>query len=90
MYVSPKFRVQGVGGALLDRVLSHAKKNDVLRQIILGVTANNSAAISLYRSRDFKRFGLERDALLVDGTYFDEEHLGLYFNDITYLPAKME
>ena len=85
MYVSPKFRVQGVGGALLDRVLSHAKKNDVLRQIILGVTANNSAAISLYRSRGFKRFGLERDALLVDGTYFDEEHLELYFNDVTYL-----
>ena len=91
MYVSPKFRSQGVGGALLDRVLTHARKIDVLRQIILGVTANNSTAISLYRARGFERFGLERDALLVDGIYFDEEHLALHFNDVsTYLAAKIE
>jgi hypothetical protein len=36
------------------------------------------AAVSLYRSRGFERYGLERDALCIDGEYFDEEHLVLF------------
>jgi ribosomal protein S18 acetylase RimI-like enzyme len=80
MYVLPEFRRQGVGAALLDEALSHARQLDGLRQIILTVTTNNLAALSLYRSRGFERFGLERNALFFDGTYFDEEHLALYFN----------
>ena len=80
MYVLAKFRRQGVGAALLDEALSHARRLGVLRQIVLAVTTNNLAACSLYRSRGFERFGLERDALFIDGTYFDEEHLALHFN----------
>lgn len=80
MYVLPEFRRHGVGAALLDRALAHAQQLDGLRQIILTVTANNIAACSLYKSRDFVVFGLERDALFVDETYFDEEHLVLHFN----------
>lgn len=80
MYVVPEFRSRGVGAALLDEALSHARGLGVLRQIVLSVTANNKAASSLYRSRGFEPFGFERDALFVDGTYFDEEHLALHFN----------
>lgn len=80
MYVLPEFRNRGVGAALLDEALSHARRLGVLRQIVLTVTANNLAACSLYGSRGFERFGLERDALFIDGTYFDEEHLALHFN----------
>jgi ribosomal protein S18 acetylase RimI-like enzyme len=79
MYVLPKFRRRGVGTVLLDHALSHARQLGVLRQVILAVTANNSAAFSLYKSRGFEGFGLEHDALFVDGSYFDEEHLVLYF-----------
>lgn len=83
MYVLPEFRCRGVGAALLDEVLSHARCLGVLRQIVLTVTANNLAAFSLYRSRGFERFGLERSALFVDGTYLDEEHFALHFNSDT-------
>lgn len=79
MYVLPEFRNQGVGAALLDRALSHARQL-ALRQIVLTVTANNLAACSLYRSRGFERFGLEQDALFIDSEYFDEEHLVLRLN----------
>ncbi|MGL5939913.1 MAG: GNAT family N-acetyltransferase [Waterburya sp.] len=79
MYVLPEYRCLGVGSALLDEALSHARRLGVLRQIVLTVTANNLAAQSLYSSRGFERFGLERDALFIDGTYFDEEHLALHF-----------
>lgn len=79
MYVLPEFRRQGVGATLLDKALSHAQQLGVLRQIILTVTVNNLAACSLYRSRGFERFGLERDALCINNAYFDEEYLALHF-----------
>jgi ribosomal protein S18 acetylase RimI-like enzyme len=81
MYVLPKFRRHGVGAALLNHALAHAQALG-LRQITLSVTANNIAACSLYKSRGFECFGLERDALFVDGTYFDEEYLVLGFSAI--------
>ncbi|ACC85240.1 GNAT family N-acetyltransferase [Nostoc punctiforme] len=80
MYVLPENRGQGVGAALLDRVLSHARCLSGLRQISLTVTTNNLPACSLYQSRGFERFGKEHNALFINGTYFDEEHLVLYFN----------
>lgn len=76
MYVSPEFRGQGVGALLLDEAISHARQIG-LRQIMLAVNADNSAARNLYYSRGFERFGLERDSLFVDGRYFDQEHLAL-------------
>lgn len=78
MYVSPEFRGQGFGAALLDEAIAHARRLGSVRQIVLTVTASNVAAGSLYRSRGFERIGLERDALCVDGKYFDEEQLALF------------
>ena len=79
MYVLPEFRRLGIGSALLDSALSHALELS-LRQIVLTLTANNLAASTLYRSRGFERFGFERNALLIDGIYFDREHLVLYYD----------
>jgi len=76
----PENRLQGVAATLLDEALSHARHLSGLRQIVLTVTTNNLSAASLYRSRGFERFGLERDALFINGIYFDEEHLALHFN----------
>jgi ribosomal protein S18 acetylase RimI-like enzyme len=78
MYVSPEFRGQGFGAALVDEAITHARRLGIVRQILLSVTASNMAAVSLYRSRGFERYGLERDALCIDGEYFDEEHLVLF------------
>jgi len=75
MYVLCEFRSQGVGSALLDEAISHARRLSTLRQIVLTVTASNLAACSLYKSRGFQLFGLERDALFIDGMYLDQKHL---------------
>jgi RimJ/RimL family protein N-acetyltransferase len=48
-----------------------------LRQLNLGVNANNAAAIRLYESLGFKAFGHEAGAMLVDGVLHDEVHLSL-------------
>jgi ribosomal protein S18 acetylase RimI-like enzyme len=89
MYVVPEFRRQGIGAMLLDRALEHARQLEGLRQIILTVTANNVAAVSLYKSRGFTRFGLEPDALFVEGVYYDAEHLILRL-DRTIASDKIE
>ncbi|MEB3216005.1 MAG: GNAT family N-acetyltransferase [Nostocales cyanobacterium 94392] len=70
-------RSRSVGSALLDEAISHAQRLSSLRQIVLTVTASNVAACSLYKSRGFELFGLERDALFIDGMYLDQKHLVL-------------
>jgi len=80
MYVSPEFRGGGIGAALLDEAIVHARRLGTVRQITLSVTASNVAAVGLYRSRGFERFGLEHDGLCIDGKYFDFEHLALFLN----------
>jgi len=79
MYVLSQFRGQGMGAALLDHALSHARKLRGLRQVVLTVTSGNVPATALYKSRGFERFGLQRNALFVDGAFFDEEHWALIF-----------
>jgi RimJ/RimL family protein N-acetyltransferase len=82
MYVTPAFRRRGVGQALLDAIIIHARTFPHLRNLKLSVNASNTAAIALYQSRGFIHFGREREALSVDGTYYDEEFyaLPLYHN----------
>ena len=77
LYVSPGFRGQGVAARLLDSAIAHARQLGGLRQLTLSVTAGNVAASALYQSRGFEPFGLEREALCVEGSYFDEQHLVL-------------
>lgn len=77
MYVTPVFRGRGVGRALLDAVIAHARTFAHLRNFKLGVTASNAAAIALYRSRGFVLYGVEREAMCVDGFFYDEEFYAL-------------
>jgi ribosomal protein S18 acetylase RimI-like enzyme len=77
MYVSTAFRKQGLGAALVDEAIAHARKLATIRYIKLSLTGSNEAARSLYLSRGFRTFGLEREALLVDGDYLDEEYMAL-------------
>jgi len=78
MYVSLEFRGRGFGAALVDEAIAHARKLGTVRQLVLSVTANNVVAASLYRSRGFERYGRERDAICIDGKYFDEEQMALF------------
>lgn len=72
MYVDPECRRRGVGGALLDAVIAHARSLTGLRQLKLGVNATNGAARALYESRGFALIGLEPQALCIDGQFYDE------------------
>lgn len=73
MYVAPEFRQCGLGQALLAVALEHARSLAGVRQIRLGVNAANKAAIALYQSVGFTRYGTEPEALFIDGCYYDLE-----------------
>lgn len=74
MYVAPEFRRRRFGSALLKAAITHSQSVDRVRQIKLGVNATNLAAKALYQSVGFESYGVEPDAMNVDGIFYGEEH----------------
>jgi len=70
-------RGQGVGRALLVTLLDRIKACRGVEQVSLTVVSGQEAAIALYRSLGFERFGLEPRGLNVGERYFDNEHMVL-------------
>jgi RimJ/RimL family protein N-acetyltransferase len=66
LYVAPTATGRGIGSQLVAGVVSEAFLDPALKQIILGVIADNRAAIAVYRRAGFREYGrLER--YFVDG-----------------------
>ena len=74
MYVAPTFRRRGFGRALLKAAVAHVRSIAGVRQIKLGVNAANTASKTLYQSIGFASYGVEPDALQVDGMFHGVEH----------------
>jgi RimJ/RimL family protein N-acetyltransferase len=72
MYVSPEARTLGIGTALVERALQYATVELQVKQVNLGVSTENTAALALYRSAGFKEYGCERGSMVVDGVAHDE------------------
>ena len=77
VFVSPAWRGQGTGRALLARILENARTLPDLDCIFLTVATTQQAARSLYHSLGFRSFGVEPRALKVDGNFVDQEHMVL-------------
>jgi RimJ/RimL family protein N-acetyltransferase len=72
MYVAPAHRGHGIGTRLMLRALEFAATVPGVRHVTLGVNAANVAARKLYESAGFESYGIEPDAILVDGELHDE------------------
>ena len=75
VYVGTAHRRKGVARTLLTAVLEKATSDPSLEQILLGVAASQTAARALYGSFGFESYGIEPNALKVDGRYVDEEYM---------------
>lgn len=75
MYVEAAARGRGVGRQLLAHAITHAARMSGVRQLTLGVNAQNDAALALYEAHGFVQCGLEPGFLLVDGVLHDEIHM---------------
>jgi ribosomal protein S18 acetylase RimI-like enzyme len=75
MVVVAAFRGRGLGRSLVQACLRAAAHRPGLRQIQLTVTESNASAVRLYESCGFQRFGLEPDAVRVEGGFVHKLHL---------------
>jgi ribosomal protein S18 acetylase RimI-like enzyme len=76
MYVAPEHAGCGIGRALVDAVLTDARRSGI-ELAVLTVTAGNERARALYARAGFQSIGIEPDAIRVAGASFGKEHLFL-------------
>jgi ribosomal protein S18 acetylase RimI-like enzyme len=76
VYVAPEARRRHLGRELLRRALEHARTMGV-ELVQLTVSTQTPAARALYASEGFVTWGIEPDALRVNGTSHAEEHMFL-------------
>lgn len=80
MYVAPRARSKGVGRALLEAVIQHARSWG-LEQVQLSVTDAAPTAKRLYETAGFRPWGREPRSLQWKGRFVDEHHLVLELRD---------
>jgi ribosomal protein S18 acetylase RimI-like enzyme len=73
-YVAPPYRRRGVGTRLVTEMVGLAGAAG-LRQLRAVVPTSCVGALSLLEHLGFERYGLERDARLVDGVFHDQAYL---------------
>jgi GNAT superfamily N-acetyltransferase len=82
MYVAPEYGGQGLGLALVQTVIQAAKAAKV-ELLILTVTDTNRQAAALYARAGFASFGVEPDAIRVNGVPFGKQHMYLQLTSAT-------
>jgi ribosomal protein S18 acetylase RimI-like enzyme len=82
MYVAPEYGGQGLGLALVQTVIQAAKASDI-ELLVLTVTDTNRQAAALYARAGFASFGVEPDAIRVNGVPFGKQHMYLQLTSAT-------
>ena len=72
VFVHPDFQGNGIGRKLMSGILRGAFEIEGLERILIGASANNPAAIELYKSLGFQQYGTEPKCLKHEGKYYDE------------------
>jgi ribosomal protein S18 acetylase RimI-like enzyme len=76
LYVAPEVARHGVGGALLEALIAHARAAGV-QSLVLTVTEGNASALALYEQAGFRSIGVEPDAIRVAGRSYAKNHMHL-------------
>ena len=74
--VHPAWRRTGLGRQVVGRALAHARANGA-RRVNLQVYLPNAAAVGLYQSLGFVAYGLEAEAVCLDGCFYDGQWMAL-------------
>ena len=77
VFVAPAHRGQKVGRALVEAVIERARTLPGVEKIQLTVSVTQSQARKLYAGLGFRIYGVEPQAICVEGRYFDEDRMFL-------------
>ncbi len=77
MHVAAEHHGSGYSRVLLAAALDRARQMAGLAVVHLAVESTNEPAKALYASFGFETYGVERQAIFVDGEYFDEDLMAL-------------
>ena len=69
----------GVGTALMNALIDFAKNTGKLEILHLGVKADNTRGINLYKKTGFEEIGRFPKYFKINGKYYDEILMNLYF-----------
>ncbi|MEE1613767.1 GNAT family N-acetyltransferase [Microvirga sp. CF3016] len=75
VFVKPDWRKQAVGKALVQQVIDHASRHVIMLEAAVGLA--NESARRTYHSLGFRPYGIERKAIRIGDTFYDEELLYL-------------
>jgi ribosomal protein S18 acetylase RimI-like enzyme len=70
--VAPEARGMGIGQRLMREIIERASRDPSLRNLHLAVVRSNDRALQLYESIGFTQYGLDIDALYVNGEFLSE------------------
>jgi RimJ/RimL family protein N-acetyltransferase len=76
VFTSPRYRRRGLSRQVVEAALQHAFDNGVHR-VNLQVYVPNEPAIALYKAIGFVEYGVESEAVCLDGRYHDGVHMTL-------------
>jgi GNAT superfamily N-acetyltransferase len=82
MYVAPEYGGRGLGLALVNTVVQAARAAGV-ELLVLTVTEGNRQAAALYERAGFAAFGVEPDAIRVNGVPYGKQHMYLQLTSAT-------
>src|SRR5690606_8539521 len=76
MYVAPEAAGLGLGRRLLEALVAECRAERI-ESLVLTVTEGNDKARSLYENAGFRSFGIEPNAIKLDGTAYAKNHMHL-------------
>jgi RimJ/RimL family protein N-acetyltransferase len=79
VYSAAEVRGQGVGRAVVQAAIAHARAIEYVEEVFLTVTMGNPSARALYLSLGFVPYAIEPRSIKIAGQYYDEELMTLRF-----------
>lgn len=76
VFTSPRYRRRGLSRQVVEAAIQQAFSNSV-RRVNLQVYVPNDPAIALYKAIGFVEYGIEPDAVYINGQYHDGVHMTL-------------
>lgn len=76
--VKKEYWHMGIGRAQMEELIAFAKGKGTIRNVTLGVRAENVNAIQLYEKCGFTKVGVHKNFFNVDGKYYDEILMDLF------------